>query len=497
MNLKFIFNVASRNGIIQKSVLKVAKRVNSKVGIKEDLDKIEVYVDGNLEEFSRELSKVLPLSIFLESLKAEVTEDFIEEEIKYDDVEMPPCLECIEKAKESFNIFQKCEVCGYHLEGENRSYENEIKELANKLKDGSIFIDTFNGSFEISTHLDDAEFLVARDLGVVGKYFFSFSEDAKALASIEKPFLRLKTNLEFKKKFSYNSSYLVKLPDDLLLELLFYVSDFEILGFKKAKAKDFILNKDYTYLPIAVMSEGKVLLEKGKRGICNKSCSFEEVFKEWRLNEKSIVSFIFNKNSQKILLTSSKLNVEYIDFSLNINSMQEVFSEIRRDETGKKLFENYYKKYPNIVDKLIDKEIKVNNLYDLFGVIGLILGFADDIESARDKLIQNANDAVTKKGPRIDYRFKDQKLDYIWSVRTAMSFKLAGVDEYLLSYGIIESLAEKLSNIYDTLEKEQNLDGALLIGDMFEGEFLSKVYGYIAKNYKVYLPRGMAIECKN
>jgi len=74
-----------------------------------------------------------------------------------------------------------------------------------------------------------------------------------------------------------------------------------------------------------------------------------------------------------------------------------------------------------------------------------------------------------------------------------MSFNLAGVDNYLLSYGVVESFAEFLSNQYDLFNKDTHLDGAIIVGDLFRGEFLNKIYSYIEKNYKVYTPRALQI----
>ncbi|WP_236619481.1 hypothetical protein [Lebetimonas sp. JH369] len=35
------------------------------------------------------------------------------------------------------------------------------------------------------------------------------------------------------------------------------------------------------------------------------------------------------------------------------------------------------------------------------------------------------------------------------------------------------------------------LSGAVLAGDMFEGEFLNKIYTYISKNYPVFVPKAL------
>jgi hypothetical protein len=79
MIIKFIFETPSTQGIIEKICLRVAKRVGVKIGLERDLEHIYAYVEGDensLDLFSKELANELPLSIFLKSLNAEITEEF-------------------------------------------------------------------------------------------------------------------------------------------------------------------------------------------------------------------------------------------------------------------------------------------------------------------------------------------------------------------------------------------------------------------------------------
>jgi len=129
----------------------------------------------------------------------------------------------------------------------------------------------------------------------------------------------------------------------------------------------------------------------------------------------------------------------------------------------------------------------------LWGLIGIILGLAQNIDDGFETILKFSSEAMTKKGPRIDYKMEKNNLNPLWVIRTAMSFNLAGVDNYLLSYGVVESFAEFLSNQYDSFNKDNNLDGAIIVGDLFRGEFLNKIYSYIDKNYKVYTPKALQI----
>ena len=554
MILKFIFNAPTNQGIIEKICIRVAKNVGVKLGLSKDLENIYAYIDGDekqIEEFSRVLSKELPLSIFLKSLKAEVVDDF-KDDLKRDfpDISLPPCPKCLEEVKNEnspyyFDIFHHCEVCGYKAKRIDLNSKELIENLANKLKNEPISIQTMNGAYEVSTNLEEAEFIVARDLASVAKYFMAFEGDAKALASIEKPFVNLKTNLEFKKTYGLSTpAFKVKLPDDMVLELLFFAGEFELLGFKSTdnpKDLSFEVETKKPLLAVVTDSDTKdILLYSGDRGviptfdkaqkegiagkfkeyvaysegeksiITNKDVDFEKkeakpafaglfgVIEQWELNEKNIMGYCFYKEDEsKIFINSPKFGlVEYIDFSFKFKDFEEIFALIgSMNDTGKKLVENFANKRAELFKNALSSDISSNKhgIFYLWGLIGIVLGLGNNIDEAAKKVMELANAAMTKKGPRIDYKLESQNLNPLWAIRTAMSFNLAGVDNYLLSYGVIESFAEFLSNTYESVNKETPLDGAVIVGDLFEGEFLNKIYSYISKNYKVYTPRALPI----
>lgn len=404
-----------------------------------------------------------------------------------------------------------------------------------------------NGKFEISTNLENAERIVAVDLASVATYFMSFEGDAKALGSIEKPYVKLKTNLNFKKEYGLSTpAFYVKLPDCMVLELLCDAlgSEVKLLGLKKTdNPKDFQFEVDNEdTIPVAVVSDTKyhdILIESGDRSLLEKyenglnkevvakrgyyKCisgleksvlfkdkkegelktsavyaGFYGVISQWDLQEKTVMGFGLYKNEEsKVLVSSPKFGIiEYVDFNFAFKNAEEVFASIRAmNETGEKLINNYLKNNENIFKKALNAsfETKKKGVAYLWGVIGVILGFDNNIDGAYEKLINYATSAMSKKGPRIDYKSEKNVLNPLWAIRTAMSFRLAGVDDYLLSYGIIESFAEFLSNLYDGFDKETPLDGALMVGDLFTGELLNKTYTYISKNHKVYTPKALAI----
>jgi hypothetical protein len=180
---------------------------------------------------------------------------------------------------------------------------------------------------------------------------------------------------------------------------------------------------------------------------------------------------------------------------VNYNSFEEIFAEISLDESGKKLIKNYSTKQPELFENALNSDLNTDykGIYFVWGIIGCVLGFGKNIEESAKKVIELANDALTKKGPRIDYKLKDKNLDATWAIRTAMSFKLAGVDDNLICYGVLESFAEFLNNLYEGVNRDTELNGAIIVGDLYEGELLNKVYTYVSKNYSTFTPKALPI----
>jgi hypothetical protein len=563
MVLKFVFQLDSNNGIIEKTLLRTANEINIKIGLSRDIKNLYAFIDGDenqIDSFSRKLADEMPLSIFLKSLSAEVVDEFKDDlKREFPKLNVPPCPKCLREVKDPenenyYNPFHHCEVCGYKnaelsIENKELNYKNIFENLGKKLKnEGRIYIQTMNGRYEVSTNLENAEQIVAVDLAAVATYFMSFNGDAKALASIEKPLLRLKTNLNFKKEFGLSvPAFYVKLPDCLVLELLCeeIKSDIKLLGLKKTdKNDDFVFEiNNNDDIPVAVVTDTRnhdILIESGERCLLPKNekytgkdtdCSYNGytavsktdktvlkkdavsnetinikvpfagyfgVLNQWNLEDKVTMGFAFyKKNENKIMINSPKFGlVEYVDFDFKFSSFEEIFASIKAmNETGPKLIENYAKKQPELFQKALksDLETEIKGIAYLWGIVGVVLGFADNIDDAYTKLLENANSAMAKKGPRIDYKMKDKNLDPLWVIRTSMSFKLAGLDNYLLSFGVVESFAEFLSNTYDQVNKESPLDGAVIVGDLFKGEFLNKIYTNIRKNYSTFTARALPV----
>ena len=515
MYLKFIINYLSDNTLVEKIALNTAKETDTKIGITKDNENVYIFMEldeEKINKFATTLDKNLPASIFLKKIDAVVVDEFENSNITLKNPSMPPCPKCTIKTLNSYDFSISCDVCGYDAKIESRSYEKEIKEWAKKIDNNeSITIQTMNGIYEISKVKEDSEVIVAKDLDAVAKYFVSFEGDGKALATIEKPTLRMKVNINFRtltNLFRVNS-YDVKLPDDTILLLLSNEVSTPLLGLKKATNPIFEFEVNSPTPLKGVVTDTKnhdFLITSGERSLIKPpQKEYDEkkkpyfgyfgVLNQYNLLDKTTMAFpLYKKYPSKVFMNSPKFGlVEYVNFDFEFSDFSEIFAQISLDENGKKLIQNFKEKQNTLFNNALNSNIKseYKGIYYLWGLIGCVLGFGDNIETSSQKLLQYANDALTKKGPRIDYKVENNNLNPLWAIRTAISFKLAGVDDNLISYGVIESFAEFLNNLYESTNQDTELDGAIVVGDLYEGEFLNKVYSYLSKNYPTFTPKAI------
>ena len=464
MYLKFIIEYNSPNGYICKVAQNVANKLGINIGLKREDDKTLIFMEldeDKINSFANELDKELKKSIFLGKIDAVVVDEFENEDIKIYD------------------------------------FSNELIEIKDNI------IVTKDYTYEISEVKEDSDLIIAKNLEAVSKYFVAFNGD-EVIASIEKPILHLKVNINFRTLTNLFkvSSYDVRMTDEFI-EPFFEKFNTPLLGVKILKENIKPIKgvvTDTKYHKFLITSGEKYLVfPLTKEYDENKKPYFGYfgVLNQYNLNEKNTMAFPFyKKHPSKVLMNSPKFGlVDYVDFDVKFNNFEEVFATISLDESGKKLIQNFSKKEPELFNNALNSNINTEyqGIYFVWGLIGCILGFGNNIENSAKRLLELANDALTKKGPRIDYKLKDKNLDATWAIRTAMSFKLAGVDDNLIAYGVIESFAEFLNNLYEGVNRDTELHGAIIIGDLFEGELLNKTYTYVSKNYPTFTPKALPI----
>lgn len=543
MILEFSFDYRSSSLVYERVFFQVLNKHSLSGKIYKNHFELKFYVEADdakvLEEFATTLSISLPHSIFLYKSDAQMVEKMPDTGFlpapkhKYPLPFCPTCLNNVKdsKSKSYYDIFTECEACGYDTKGERRSYKSEFEKTAKDIKSGKIVeFNTFYGKYFTGVPnevCNDVEFdIITYDLATVQRYANVEKHEITTLGSFEKPLIKLKKKMKFTMDYEGVEADLIrfKLPDDFVLSLLMeelhkidvdaiFVTKQEIL----AQQKLLLVNYKETLEPIEVVaSEKDVTIVSGTKGLpefleetkrVNFSIdSLSSVIKEHRLKDDSIAGISLSKEHENsILIYGSRYGViEYLSLNFEFLSIEEVFDRIiDTDETGVRIVANYKKKFPKHFAKIskIVFNKKEFNIFRLWGVVAIVLDYAQtqDPVGAAKVLEANAMSFLGEKGPRIDYKLLniDGKvfLDPLMTIRTAMSFRLAGVDPLMMSYGIIESFLEFIGNELDEIKNTMDITAVVVTGSLLANKHLfSKMSKEISINHNIYFNNEIPIE---
>ncbi|EDZ61460.1 hydrogenase related protein HydE [Sulfurimonas gotlandica GD1] len=543
MVLELLFEYSSSSLVYDKLLLR--KLEESKLEgrlVKTDKD-IKLYVEADdsdeLELFANELSLELPHSIFLRNTEVKVVDALPDNDFilpQSEKLAMPFCPSCLSKvldesSQDYYNPYCECEVCGYEADGKSGNYHSLFEQIANAIsRDSVVKVNTFYGEYylgKLNEKCNDISFdILSYDLATISKYTNVTTPETVALGAIEKPLIGLKTNLKFKMDFEGVKEELLrfKLADDFILHLTLVELhklgvDCVFITKDEMKYDTALLLADFkeSMEPIeCVVSAKNIVILRGTKGLptfelTNEAVipyigTFNSVIKEHNFSDKTVVGLNISKDSHNnILVYGKKFGlIEYLSFKSEYSSVEEIFKAIAQtNESGIKLLTNYKSKFTELYEKvsLITFDEKELNIYKLWGIISIILGYSNsnDIYESADILENNAKSFVGTKGPRIDYKLQNIKskvyLDPLMVIRTAMTFKLAGVDSLCLSYGVVESFVEFLSGQLDEIKQNMNNDVVVASGSLLGNKHLfSKLDKEVSVNHELYFNKELPVD---
>lgn len=343
-------------------------------------------------------------------------------------------------------------------------------------KGGEIYAKNAFGRYKFT--LFDAktpcDFVMATRAEAVKSAFVLNNENLKLLASMEKPLVELKFSAIFCQKFSPNSrTKRVKLPHNLfffaLCERLFSEA-VSFLAFVKLEnlGDDFevsecngrlIVLRGFTYIPKAPK---ELIFSKSDKNMARISYILSR-----QNRPKCLVELTCDY--EDIILVKNELNLLNLSLPHNANAL---YKDICEDEVGQKLLENFKQEFP-----LLQGEFSLkNNFFSLFGLLGRVLGLDSDTQSAANRLLEMADSTKMPRGVKLDFKFKPKtrKFDYARTLRSAMSFMLAGVEAENIALGAVESLVLFLRDIYDEVRQNGLCEGAILSGSLFSHKSVAK-----------------------
>lgn len=240
--------------------------------------------------------------------------------------------------------------------------------------------------------------------------------------------------------------------------------------------------------------------------------ALRSVVLEHELQGKSLCGlYLSRRHRSQICSFSTKIGytpMSYFSDEL-LNSPREMLSAITQmDEAGARLVANYQKTYPQLIEKIEHARFETNEnvsmLIKLWGMAALFIGLCDGdtIQNGCEQLEATALEFNGKSGPRIDYKVIKTPLGYEvdprLAIRSAMSFKLAGVDDYLLSYGFIDSLADFIAQQAEMADANIAISGVALGGSLFENrQLLTCTYNVLQSNYPIFHNERLSMDGAN
>ncbi|GHR41043.1 hydrogenase biosynthesis protein HydE [Helicobacter pylori] len=309
-------------------------------------------------------------------------------------------------------------------------------------------------------------------------------EDAKYLASLEKPCVKASLKSVFKDTFK-NDEIIAQLPFDPILNLLCRILQDEGIEFVFTHAN----NSQEALLHYEVLFKTpKRLITPTKKFVLENNLStlaFKDELEFLKETPHSIVLYLSFKRPTRLLLHANGSLKTLLSVSFDFNQS---FNLLKQDEKASRMLKNYEAKFPNFYARILELskyQLGGANLLDFFQILGFVLGYSEDF--CAQSVISLAKECLRPKGPRIDYKIlKDDSfkmaLNFSKVMHSAMSFRLAGVENEILSLGILDSLAEFLGNFIWDNAQNFSVQEVTIAGDFFgEKVFLDLFVQYFPK----------------
>ncbi len=266
------------------------------------------------------------------------------------------------------------------------------------------------------------------------------------------------------------------------------------------------LNDAVTFIP-----EGSKRHQQGMISFEPSHGAFESIVFENNLFGQSLCGVHLSHDTQsQIFSYSPKIGytsmVKFQNHHQQPKVMLESISGL--EESAQRLVTNFANQYETLYCKLqtftFTNLDEVEPITELFGLASAILGMYEgkDIIEGAKTLEANAIEFGGKSGPRIDYKIiqvgDHYYLDTLTALRSAISFKLAGVDNVLLSFGFIDSLADFIATQVQMADANIEISGVTLSGNVYENrQLLMRTLNNVSPNYSIYTNKNLSMDNDN
>jgi len=548
MILAYELDLRTDAGVYERIFLRTLKQNGLDGKIVREHFALKMYVEAEdaqtLERFADTLTANLPHSIYLHATDVSVIETMPETEgyippSPSTQRMIPFCPQCAGRVLDPndphwYDAHMQCEACGYGVyTGTPHNDRDAIMEAVMTIHGGGIVeLNTHYGTLylgQLSSARQDTSYdILVHDLAVLAECAYIQEHDVMALGAIEKPMVRLRTLPDFGATLPWDERRLVRfrLPDDMVLYLL--MEELHHLGidrvFVTATVQSDavpcrIVDPIRQAEPIeAVVSAHHVAIVQGDKGLYPPEPlrepmpiigAFQSVIREHRLRGDNIAGIHIDRREGAHILVYGRRygTVKYLAFEDEAAGMASLFRRIvESDESGKRLMENFRRTHPERFNQLLGIAFDHPrlDLYRLWGVLALVVGLSDDPDLERSAQIfeEHAQLFDGIRGPRIDYRIDntagEAHFDPLMTIRTAISFILAGVEADEIAYGAMESFCEFVANEMDQVAQSMGTEGIALSGSLLtNGRLFAKITEDLSLNHTVYLNNQLPVHGRN
>ncbi|RMA97854.1 Kae1-like domain-containing protein [Hydrogenothermus marinus] len=258
--------------------------------------------------------------------------------------------------------------------------------------------------------------------------------------------------------------------------------------------------------------------------------------KDYKAYEGAILSILgeYNKTEEGVIgfYFSSKVNQDLVAVKTKIKSIKpaiwikpiKIFKDFRKtvkwaleeikssSEEGRRLISNFEKKYPDIYNKFANINLDENgktaySITAVLNIASILLDIHpyDDISYFEEPYIYLQNEALDFKDNRglmIDYFLYEENnvfyLNWIKTLQSILSYKIADVDNKMLAFSIFEGLADWMIEQINTISKKLKINNVALAGDFFSNPILTgRIIKHAKGKYPILINRKLPIDNQN
>lgn len=557
MTLKFTFFCKNANidyflGLLQK----IAQNFGVESCVDFGVESLEFYASGeNLGDFATALTNEIPLSLYFRFKNVEVCEK-------------PTHLKPLQNAQSTENILSVSEINARKFL-QDTALKDRLQDLCDCLKNGrEIALNTSKGKIVLFTQKSDSQkcndlhdlqgdsqqkdfdFILANDISTLNLYTRASQDEINALATFEKPLIRLSIKEVFVKEVGAKNALFI-LPFDIDFRFIFSLLEVPFLFAKRTDSTD-------NFFEIVVGQRGyfleKKFLDSRESKISNLSQFLDLNFAslcEARSNAKQSVGFVSKAKQASIKVdchdstqsvksyNDKNLFIAYISTAnptllanlgdkiphIKINfdkNPKNILAKISTLENGDKLIANFKREFGERYEAIqtLNSAPQISeNITDIFECAAMILGASKSKSTNESQskcqskstnksqnkrfIFQLAQSCLRDISPKVD--FKNIKIDDSLyydanlTIRSIISFTLAGTEREIIAYGLLESLVDYLVLIFRDAQNKNYIKSIGIIGDLFANKiFFDKITKKIPANFDLILPKYLDFKnCEN